>query len=100
MISPSETRPAPPVSKPPRAAPAEIHDAPHTRGARRGTEMLGPDAVVGLEGVGSHRMNEVVGDVDAGERRIERGPIEHVAAYDRGRRRDARPQMLGMAGEA
>ena len=67
-----------------RRTPAARAAAPKSRAAR---------AVVVLERAGrAHRVDEVVGGVDARERRVERERVEHVAAHDLGRRSRRAPR--------
>ena len=62
------------------AEPAEVDDAPHARVLRRDREVDGGLAVLGREvAARTHRVDEVVRDVDARERLRQALAREHVA---------------------
>ena len=66
---------------------AEVDDAPHARGARGPREGLRARAVALREArhrAAAHGVHEVVGDVDALERRRERALLQDVALDDLG----------------
>ena len=59
---------------------AEIDDAFYTGFPSGGSESVGGAAIFGFEGIfGAHGVDQVVGGVDSGEVRGERGGIEDVA---------------------
>ena len=80
---------------------AKVDDSTNIRAARRVAEIPGRDTILfEVVAVGAHRVNEVVGDVDAGQGAIERRRIEEIARDNFGGRRDARLERFGMPGEA
>ena len=80
---------------------AEVHDPSHSRGASCLPEVAGGRLVQGREGVsGAHGVDEVVGRVDAGQRRGQGAGIEAIALHDLGRRGHAPGQGLRPPGQA
>ncbi len=80
---------------------AEIDDALYARFARRGREEFGRDTVAGrkVARVGTHRVHQVIGDVDAFEGAQQVVAIENVARDD-SRALETTCQTARIAGEA
>ena len=64
-----------------RPQPTEVHDASHTSGARRRSERERRLGVSALEVVRVERVHQVVGDVGAAQRMIERVGVADVGAH-------------------
>ena len=80
---------------------AEVDDPPHARGARRRAEVSRRTPVLLLEAAGRpHRVDQVVGRLDAGQGLGQALARDDVARDDLRLRGDPRRQMLGLARQA
>jgi hypothetical protein len=82
--------------------PAQVDDPSNPRGSGRRGEVLGARAIARGEIAirsPSHRVDQVVGDVDAPQRRPERVRLEHVRFADLATQSLQLGAGLGMAGQ-